>query len=95
MALANLAEILNIIGQKDKSLKYYFEALKIEQELENKNEQISTLLLISDVYLSRNDYENALKYTNEGLILAKQTQAKLELSDSYLSLYLINKELNN
>ena len=83
MALYNLAQIHNEIGQKDKALNTYFEILKIEKELGEKGEQVTTYYAIADLYYSRNDYKNAKNYCTIGIDLADDVGAKAELAVFY------------
>ncbi|MFC2103824.1 tetratricopeptide repeat protein [Bacteroidota bacterium] len=83
MALSNIAEIDNLIGQKEKALQTYFEILKLEQELGQKGEQVRTIYAIADLYYSRNDLKNSKRYCNKGLELAQEIGALAELSEFY------------
>lgn len=73
-----LAKIYNNCGnlyfKKDTKigLSYFFKALAIRQEIDDKPSISSTLLNIGSMYLRLKDYQNALKYYNESLEIKKQ-----------------------
>ncbi len=95
MALSNIAEVDNMIGQKEKALKTYFEILEIEKELGQKGEQIRTYYAIAEIYFSRSDFGSAKKYCNIGLSIANEIGAKAESLNYYILLVEINKAEQN
>ena len=95
MALSNLAEILNIIGQKEKALEKYFTLFDLEKELGLKGDQAQTLYLIGDLYLSRNDLDHAKKYLIKSLKIAEDIGALVDIKNAAAVLSGIYKQEEN
>jgi len=95
MALSNLAEILNIIGQREIALQKYFEILKLEKELGEIGEVAKTHFLIGNLYQSRKDYKNAKIHLYKCLEISKEIGALIDIRDTYNNLTNIYKDENN
>ncbi len=73
-----------------KSLHYFLQALPIHQKLNDRNQVMRTLLDIARAYYGLHFNIAALKYAQEGLQTALQTNAKQFIRDGYKMLYLVH-----
>ncbi|MDY6801013.1 MAG: tetratricopeptide repeat protein [Bacteroidota bacterium] len=95
MALSNLAEIYNVLGQKDKALESYFDVLKLENELGEKAQVAKTYFLIGNLYYNREETKEAKSYFLRSLSTAKEVNALVDIKDACYSLAEVYKEEND
>ena len=73
LSLFNLGVHKLIVEKKyDKALDFYIQALDLSRELENKNDEMMSLVGVGDAYLELMEYSKALDFYRQGLLIAKQ-----------------------
>ncbi len=77
------------------ALKSYFEALRIYVEIENEGDIIATHLLIGSLYVKLKKNPSAKKYIEKAIRLAKASESKISLRDSYMILSYLNESEGN
>ncbi|MFN3568207.1 MAG: tetratricopeptide repeat protein [Caldimicrobium sp.] len=71
-----LGQALNLIGDLDSALHYYFKVLAIARELGDKGGEAVALNNIAGIYQDKRDYEKALAYYQQSLNLEKDDKGK-------------------
>ena len=60
-------------GRKPKALEYYFQALKLAEQANDKTRIVTTLSNIGNIYMNKpNTYDKALEYFLRALPLARE-----------------------
>ena len=71
--LNNFGSLYGDQGQETKGLEYYFQALKLGEQANDKSRIVTTLSNIGNIYLNKpNTYDKALEYFLRALPLAKE-----------------------
>jgi len=75
----DVADVVKIIGknyllmqQNDKALPYFFRSLEVYQKNGNKSNISDLKRYIGQAYFQKNDFNNAIKYVEEALLLSKE-----------------------
>ncbi|MES2837789.1 MAG: tetratricopeptide repeat protein [Bacteroidota bacterium] len=82
-SLGNIGIVYDVQGDYSKTLSYFFEALKINEESGNKKAQASTLGNIGIVYQKQNDYPKALDYHFKALKINEELGNKKGLAATF------------
>lgn len=69
IALINISESFNNLNQLDSAIKYAKQSLEISTDIKFLDLEQYTLNHLSDIYKKKGDFEKALNYKNEGMIL--------------------------
>ncbi|MDQ2856996.1 MAG: tetratricopeptide repeat protein, partial [Acidobacteriota bacterium] len=69
LALDRLAHVYELIGQNQKALEYYNQALPLRKEAGDKNGEASTLNNMAVVYSNIGETQKALEYLNQTLLI--------------------------
>jgi tetratricopeptide (TPR) repeat protein len=85
LAVANigLGNVFNTIGEYEKSLAYYFNALKIFERMKEENGLGMIYGNIANVYFHLSDYDNALKYSERSLSISSKLNDLYGVVSSY------------
>ena len=70
-------------GNYPEALKNHFAALKINEEIGDKEQMAYSCINIGDDYLNLKKYSEASRYLNKGLSLAKEIGSLSIIRDSY------------
>lgn len=81
----NIGIIFGIQLKNDDALKYYFKAIEIQKKLTN-NQISNTYLNIGDIYRYEEEYEQATKYLQLGLVAAQKEGDNVSLANNYSTL---------
>lgn len=84
-ALTNKGFYYDYKGDKDQALTYYFQALKLHDEVGNRAEKASVYGNLGVLFTNQGDYREALDYLNKALYLKKK-YAPDDLAVNYLNL---------
>ncbi len=79
-----------IQGYYKKGLQHYFDALRINDSLNNKKEMAKNLNNIALVYDYLNDFEKSLEYHNNTLKIKKKLNNPVSLATTYINIAIIN-----
>jgi serine phosphatase RsbU (regulator of sigma subunit)/Tfp pilus assembly protein PilF len=82
---ANLGELLFDKGDYKEALVYFESSLNAYKKIKSGNVPFS-LNSIGKIYTRWKDYQNAIKYQEEALEIAKRSNSKLEMSQSMIAL---------
>jgi serine phosphatase RsbU (regulator of sigma subunit)/tetratricopeptide (TPR) repeat protein len=81
----NLGELLYNNGDDEEALSYFQKALDAYKKT-NSGVVPYTLIYIGKIYAKRGDFANAIKYQEEALKIARQSNSKLETGQSLIGL---------
>jgi signal transduction histidine kinase len=83
---ANLANIYNKEGNKQLALKTYFESLDFFEKQGNVSATAQTKANIAFLLIETNNYNKALKYINDAVVIQKKINDEIGLCTSYITL---------
>lgn len=95
ISLSLLGMSLHSLGKYDEALPIFQKALLISQELEDKINQLDTLIYISQIYQAKGDLQSALRFYDQAFALFSQKSGSTALSSFHLSRGVTYAKLSN
>lgn len=89
----NIGTIYSNQGKYDKALVYLEKALKINEDLNNREEIATNCLSIAECYRKTNNYDKALKYADKGYEKVMEVNTPTLYQDYYYQYYMLHKDL--
>ena len=77
MSLGQIAQVQDAMGNFKAALASYQEAIEVDRKIGDKNGLTQNLMSLGSFYLDHGKYDEALKYTNEALQIARDTQDEM------------------
>lgn len=90
-----IGSLLQAIGQVDEALAYYERALEIFQAAGYKSGIVLGLSGMGKIYYVKKDFKTSKEYLIEALEVAKSIKGKNDISNQYLALADVEKEMGN
>lgn len=90
----DLAKLYTVRQHYDNALELLVSNLRDIKLLGHKNTLAYSYLMISEIYLKKNDLNNAKKYVNLSIEISKESHLKKEEGDAYEILAIIQENLN-
>ena len=93
--LVSIGDYYRMKGHYELALKNLLEGLALHRQMNDRNEIMRALVKISKTHSNMHNDTAAIRYAQEGLLLALQTNAKQHIRDAYQVLYTAYDRLNN
>jgi serine phosphatase RsbU (regulator of sigma subunit)/Tfp pilus assembly protein PilF len=93
-ALGNIGVANDFQGKYPEALRFFFECLKLNESIENKDGIATALNNIGIIYYEQRDFEKALKYYNDALKIQEAIGDKQAISFSLNNIGLVYSDMN-
>ncbi len=83
---SNLASLKDDMGNYDIAIEYYYKALKISEQIENKQQIVITLYNLSGLLYKNQEFDLALKHANKSFAIATEIGDSIGIADNLVKI---------